>query len=60
MPLLKILHILDIDLGEIELELSCKPPSQGLALVVPEDAMQAAKEKEKSTVLPSYKTYEPQ
>lgn len=55
-----ISHISDTELGRIDLELTCKPPSQGLALVVPEDAMQAAKGKEKSTVLLSYKTYEPQ
>ena len=42
------------------MELTCKPPSQEQALVVPEDAMQAAKGKEKSTVLPGYKSYEPQ
>lgn len=55
MPLLKILHILDIDLGEIELELSCKPPSQGLALVVPEDAMKLPKKKRNQQSYPAIK-----
>lgn len=53
--LLKIPHSSDTGLGEIKQELTWYPLPQGLALIVSEDAMQAAKREEQPRVVPSYK-----
>lgn len=44
---------------EIELEVTWKLLPRELALIVPEDAIQAAKRKKKSIVIPSFKAYKP-
>lgn len=44
---------------QIKLKLIWKPPPRGVALIVEEDAMQAAKVEEHLVLLPSGKVYEP-
>lgn len=44
---------------QIKLKLIWKPPPRGVALIVEEDAMQAAKVEEHLVFLPSGKVYEP-
>lgn len=57
---LKTPHTSDTSIGGIQLELTWKPPTWGLALIVSNSVIQALKGEKKSTVLPRWKVYKPQ
>ena len=58
--LLKTTHTLPTGVGGFKLELTCKPPSIGLALISYEVTVQGAKVEGKLKVLPIYEVYEEQ